>query len=83
MKQGYSVSFVDVSEASRISGMAKRTIEHCLSKYNMLPNVVINVGPGNSRLYSERDVHVLLIARRLLDMGFELKKINEIVKETP
>ena len=50
-----------------------------MKKYSMFPDVVATPGAGKHRYYSERDVHIMKIAKRLLDMGYKLEKISAIV----
>ena len=70
---------LNASQAELITGMPKRLMEHCIKKYSMFPDVVAMPGAGKHRYYSERDVHIMKIAKRLLDMGYKLEKISAIV----
>ena len=71
---------VNAKQASIDSGLPTRLIQHCVETYDIIPDVDRFVGRGKTRLYSPRDVHVMKIIKRLLDIGFTLEKIREIVK---
>ena len=63
---------------SEKTGISERRIQFW-SESGLLPEIKLETGRGNARNYSDHDVHILQIIQRLFDIGFERRKIKEIV----
>lgn len=67
-----------VKEVSNITGIPERRVLF-YTEQNMLSNFKKSVGRGNARDYSDHDIQIFKIIDRLKVIGFELKKIKEII----
>lgn len=67
-------------QLSEIVGIPDRRVLF-YSEAGMLPCVRLQSGRGNAREYTDHDAHILLIIKRLSKIGFELRKINEIIEK--
>jgi len=66
-------------QVSIITGIPDRRVLF-YTEQGILKDFNKNTGRGSARHYSEHDVHILNIIKRLSVIGFELKKIKEIIK---
>lgn len=74
-EQGYRVP-----EVQRIVGISYRQLDYWARTGLVRPSIRDAQGSGTQRLYSFRDLLVLKVIRRLLDIGVSLQKVRRAVE---
>lgn len=67
-------------EASRITGIPYRTIDHWARTALVTPSISEARGSGRSRLYSFKDVLALRVVRDLREKGISAQAVRKVVK---
>jgi DNA-binding transcriptional MerR regulator len=66
-------------QASRITGIPYRTIDHWARTALIVPSIAQAKGPGTDRLYSLTDLIALRVVRELRHNGISLKSLHRVV----
>jgi MerR family glutamine synthetase transcriptional repressor len=66
-----------IGRVVELTGLSARQIRYYEKKNLISPART----PGNQRLYSRDEVHLLQLVRRLLDEGYTLTNIQQLLKE--
>src|ERR1700754_2240845 len=68
--------FYNIGQASEASGVSAKMIRH-YEKIGVIPRA--DRTSSNYRIYSQKDVHTLQFVRRARDLGFSMKRIQELL----
>jgi MerR family copper efflux transcriptional regulator len=71
-----SMTFMNIGNASRASGVSVKMVRHYES-IGILPRAART--QGNYRLYGPNDVHTLRFIRRARNLGFSMEDIRELL----
>ena len=66
-----------IGRVADLTGLTPRQIRYYEKKNLLAPTRT----PGNQRLYSRDEVHLLRLVRRLLDEGYTLGNVERLVKD--
>lgn len=76
MSDARQQGFFNISQASDASGVSSKMIRH-YEKIGVIPRADRTF--SNYRIYSHNDVHTLQFVRRARDLGFSMKRIQELL----
>lgn len=62
--------------ASKVAGITYRQLDYWARKQILAPSVKPSHGSGSRRLYSFKDIVILAVSKRLLDMGVNLQNVT-------
>lgn len=65
--------------ASRVAGITYRQLDYWARKQIVEPSITPSHGSGSRRLYSFRDVVILAVSKRLLDVGVNLQNVTTAI----
>lgn len=67
------------SVASRVAGITYRQLDYWARKQIVEPSITPSHGSGSRRLYSFKDVVILAVSKRLLDVGVNLQNVTTAI----
>lgn len=65
--------------ALQAAGITYRQLDYWARTGLVVPTLQPSAGSGTQRLYSAQDVALLVVVKRLLDRGFTLQAVRELV----
>lgn len=65
--------------ASKVAGITYRQLDYWARKQIVEPSITPSHGSGTRRLYSFRDVVILAVSKRLLDVGVNLQNVTTAI----
>lgn len=65
--------------ASKVAGITYRQLDYWARKHIVEPSVKASHGSGSRRLYSFKDILVLAVSKRLLDVGVNLQNVTTAI----
>ena len=66
--------------ASRVAGITYRQLDYWARKRIVVPSIAPSTGSGSRRLYAFRDVVILAVSKKLLDIGVNLQNVTNAVE---
>ncbi len=66
--------------ASRVAGITYRQLDYWARKRIVVPSIAPSSGSGSRRLYAFRDVVILSVSKKLLDIGVNLQNVTNAVE---
>ncbi|WP_125963406.1 MerR family transcriptional regulator [Bifidobacterium dolichotidis] len=66
--------------ASKVAGITYRQLDYWARQGIVEPSLAPSHGSGSRRLYSFKDVVILAVSKRLLDVGINLQNVTQAVK---
>ncbi|EFA23090.1 hypothetical protein BIFGAL_03202 [Bifidobacterium gallicum DSM 20093 = LMG 11596] len=66
--------------ASKIAGITYRQLDYWARQHIVEPSLAQSQGSGSRRLYSLKDVIILAVSKRLLDVGINLQNVTQAVQ---
>ncbi|KAB7790756.1 MerR family transcriptional regulator [Bifidobacterium leontopitheci] len=67
------------SVASKVAGITYRQLDYWARKQIVEPSITPSHGSGSRRLYSFKDVVVLAVSKKLLDLGVNLQNVTTAI----
>lgn len=67
------------SVASKVAGITYRQLDYWARKQIVEPSITPSHGSGSRRLYSFKDVVVLAVSKKLLDLGVNLQNVTSAI----
>ncbi|WEV59961.1 MerR family transcriptional regulator [Bifidobacterium sp. ESL0728] len=65
--------------ASKVAGITYRQLDYWASKRIVVPSIATSHGSGSRRLYSFKDVLILAVSKKLLDIGVNLQNVTAAI----
>lgn len=65
--------------ASKVAGITYRQLDYWASKRILVPSIATSHGSGSRRLYSFKDVLILAVSKKLLDIGVNLQNVTSAI----
>lgn len=67
------------SVAMSVAGITYRQLDYWARKHIIEPSVLGSNGSGSRRLYSDKDIAIMAVAKRLLDVGINLQNVTTAI----
>lgn len=65
--------------ASKVAGITYRQLDYWARKQIVVPSITPSHGSGSRRLYSFKDVLILAVSKKLLDLGVNLQNVTAAI----
>lgn len=65
--------------ASKVAGITYRQLDYWARKQIVEPSITPSHGSGSRRLYSFKDVVILAVSKKLLDVGINLQNVTKAI----